>query len=150
MAKSGDTSEFWKRLTKARQRKNLSMDQGDIAKELELYQSAVTKWKTGKGLPILANAIKLALASDVCVEWLLTGRPPEHCGLGVDAELAKLVAIWDTLLPETAKEIVAYAVYRQSIQGTDPPAGASSAEIRLHKRKDARRGTHDHHKPGAD
>lgn len=135
MAKSGDTSEFWKRLTKARLRKTLSMDQGDVAKELGVYQSAVTKWKTGKSLPTLANAIKLATDAEVCVDWLLTGRLPERPGLCVDAELAKLMAIWDALQPETAKEIVAYANYRRSIEGGDQPANSSNAEIRL-KRKD--------------
>lgn len=116
MGKNGPTSEFWKRLTNARDEARLSRDQEAIAKELGVWQSAVTKWKTGKGLPTLSKAIEIANRADVCVEWLLTGRGPRRPGAVDDPKLARLIGLWDKLLPETADEVLSFAIFKRASQ----------------------------------
>lgn len=139
MAKPGKTSDFWMRLARARERKGLTMDQQAIAKELGIFQSAVTKWKTGLGLPKLATAIKLATGAGVCVDWLLTGRPPELPGAQVDPELTRLLGFWEKLSEDLKKEIVGFAVFKRSTTASVPLEKLKEVEEKF-ARKDVTRG----------
>lgn len=114
VSKPGKTSDFWKRLARARERRGLSMDQKAIAKEFHVYQSAVTKWKTGLGLPKLDTVRKLAVSAGVCVDWLLTNRAPEFPGGAPDPEMAQLLQFWGDLSDELKRAVVGYAVYSQT------------------------------------
>jgi transcriptional regulator with XRE-family HTH domain len=122
VGKMGKTSDFWRRLERARDRRGLSMDQKAIAKELRVYQSAVTKWKTGLSLPTLAKAIKLAIDAGVCVDWLLTGRQPEFPGGVADPEMGKLLEVWPDLSGELKRGVVAYAAFSRTGVLLLPPA----------------------------
>lgn len=77
MARNGETGEFWKRLTQARTTCNppKSMVQADIAKDYGVAgQSTVTKWKTDKGMPHYKVVKKIALDTNVNINWLLAGQ----------------------------------------------------------------------------
>jgi len=90
------------------------MDQKAIAKELHVYQSAVTKWKTGLSLPKITTVRKLAISSGVCVDWLLTSREPEFPGGAPDAHMAQLLQIWGNFSDEMKHAVVGYAFYSQT------------------------------------
>ena len=124
MGKPVETSPFWLRLTEARTLRGLSMDQQVIARELNVYQSAVTKWKTGKGLPTLDRCIELAVTARVCVEWLLTGRAPKYPAGAGDAEFDSLMAAWDQLSTSAKREVVSFAIFH--VRGLDRPADSRS------------------------
>lgn len=119
-----ETSAFWLRLTEARAARSLSMDQQVIAKELGVYQSAVTKWNTGKGLPTLDRCIQLARDAKVCVEWLLTGRAPKRPAGAGDAEFDVLMQAWDQLSTEAKREVVNFAKFH--VRALDRPADSRS------------------------
>lgn len=81
MPKRANTTDFWKRLTLARETCNppKSMRQADIAKEYDAaYQSTVTKWKTGgpngDSMPEPDKVLKMALDCNVNVNWLWAGQ----------------------------------------------------------------------------
>lgn len=116
MARSAPTSDFWKRLSESRQAAGLSNDQEAIAKELDVWQSAVTKWKTGKGLPTLSKAIEIANKAGVCVDWLLTGRGQRNVGNTDDPRLAKLLSFWNQLPVEIAEEVLSFATFKRTTQ----------------------------------
>lgn len=77
MARNGETSEFWKRLTLARTSCSppKSMVQEDIARDYRVAgQSTVTKWKTGKGKPTHDVLERMALDANVNINWLWAGQ----------------------------------------------------------------------------
>ena len=44
-----------------------------LAAELEVHESAITRWKENKEMS-LANAVALSAALDISLDWLLLGR----------------------------------------------------------------------------
>lgn len=79
----------------------LGLRQKDVAKSVGLYQSAVTKWKTGKGLPTTDNVRALANEAGVSFDWLMTGvgqmRPTPAAD---DPDLVALIRHWHALNTE--------------------------------------------------
>lgn len=54
----------------------------ELSKKLDKSNTTIWNWRNAIKLPSLDTAIDLANAFDVCVEWLLTGRGPQHPGNG--------------------------------------------------------------------
>lgn len=72
------------------------------AKIADVKQPSVSDWnKPGKG-PELENALKLATALGVCVEWLYTERGPKRPGVPLDNYAQQLWELWPHL-PEGEK-----------------------------------------------
>lgn len=62
------------RITAARER--LGWKKADLAKEIDVSDSAVNQWESGGTTPNSDNVQRLAVALDVPFEWLATGRGP--------------------------------------------------------------------------
>lgn len=123
MAKSAETSDFWRRLMQARRTasKPLGLRQEDVAKSVGAYQSAVTKWKTGKGLPTTANVRTLALEASVSFDWLLTGRGEMRSSSNDDPQLDRLLWHWNTLTPAGRRRVLHFAKLEHASQFTGDP-----------------------------
>lgn len=95
----------------------LSMRQEDIAKDVGLaFQSAVTKWKTGKGEPSFEVYCKLATQAGVAVEWLITGRGDMRPREATDPITAQVIEALDALKPEGKIEVLKAAITQQTLQ----------------------------------
>lgn len=118
----GNTSKgtFWDRLTDAVREAGKRPTQTVIAGLCGIKQGSVAEWKAGTSYPRLDNGLSLAVALNVCVEWLYTGRGPKRPP-PIDEEGQRLWLIWQTL-PEIEKaRVVSYAEGRQE-NGGDPTA----------------------------
>lgn len=127
MARSGDTSEFWMRLAKARQTQSppLSMRQEDLAKDYKVYQSAVTKWKTGKSMPQPELIRAMALKHNVAFEWLNSGRGDMRPPKATDVITLQVIEAMERLTPEAKVEVLKAAITQHALQ---MPAVAAQLE----------------------
>ena len=123
MAKSADTSDFWRRLIQARRTasKPLGLRQEDVAKSVRRYQSAVTKWKTGKGLPTTTNVRLLAAEAGVSFDWLLTGEGEMRPTVSDDPQLTRLLWHWEALTPAGRRRVLHFAKLEHASQFTGDP-----------------------------
>lgn len=113
------TQTFWDRLEEASRDVGLPSGLSDIGRELDVWPSAVQKWRDGTSLPAQKNLIKLAQTRGVNVEWLLTGRGPKLSENAMDASTRELLSIW-TKLPKDAQErLLRAAQYEKAVT---PPA----------------------------
>ena len=103
-------NSIFQRIVEAREEAGLDTTQVAIAKDLGLAQSSVHQWKEGKGLR-LSHALKIAEQTNVCVEWLFTGRPPKR-PIKSGSETARLLEILDRLPDEILQEVLNYAEFR--------------------------------------
>ncbi|MBA3486664.1 MAG: helix-turn-helix domain-containing protein [Lysobacter sp.] len=79
------------RIRRARNIANLT--QTKLADYAGVNRSAVAQWESVKGTsPSMAHLVQIAVAADVCFEWLATGRGP--CRPEDKFETAAL-AIWE-------------------------------------------------------
>lgn len=74
----------------------------DVAKELDIWPSAVTKYING-GYPSKKNINKLAIIRKVRSEWLLSGQGEMVAEEALDEETLELLRLW-RLLDESAKQ----------------------------------------------
>lgn len=125
MAKSAETSEFWRRLILARRTttKPLGLRQQDIAKSTGKRQSAVTKWKTGKNLPTTETVRVLADEAGVSFDWLMADqgemrKSPDN----PDPDLADLIRHWHALDTEGKQYLLRTAKLWHGSQFTGDPA----------------------------
>jgi transcriptional regulator with XRE-family HTH domain len=119
MPRHAETTEFWRRLTAARSSHNppLSMRQEDVARDAELsHQSAVTKWKTGKGVPSFETYRKLAIQANVTVDWLITGRGEMRPRPTIDPITQQVLTALDALNPTGKVEVLKAAITQQTLQ----------------------------------
>lgn len=119
MPKAAQTSEFWRRLTEARTScvPPLSMRQEDVAKDAGMsFQSAVTKWKTGKGEPSFEVYKDLAIQAGVTVDWLITGRGEMRPRPTPDLITTQIIQALDALPPPAKLEILKEAFTQQTLQ----------------------------------
>jgi len=68
---------IYERIIEARKDAGQDTSQTSIARDLGIFQSAVGKWKRGKGASH-KHMLWIAGTTGVCVEWLYTGRGPKH------------------------------------------------------------------------
>lgn len=114
------TETFWDRLEEASRDIGLPCGLSDIARELDIWPSAVQKWRDGDSLPYQKNLIALALVRGVNTEWLKTGRGDKLAEGKMDAGTRELLSIW-TKLPEGAQtRLLNAARYERSAANPAP------------------------------
>jgi hypothetical protein len=67
---SAPSQTFWDRLEEASNDVGLPSGLSDIARELDIWPSAVQKWRDGINFPAKKNLIVLAKNRGVNLEWL--------------------------------------------------------------------------------
>jgi hypothetical protein len=119
---------FWARLVESSRDVGLPYGLSDIARELDIYPSAVQKWRDGDSLPYEKNLITLAKARGVNTEWLKTGRGDKLATGTMDAGTRELLSIWMKLPEDARTRLLNSARYERSAnippdqgQLLDPP-----------------------------
>jgi len=112
---------FWDRLEESSRDVGLPCGLSDIGRELDLWPSAVQKWRDGVSLPAEKNLIALAMNRGVNTEWLKTGRGAKLAEGAMDAATRELLKIWMTLPPEARERLLGAARY-ESTPKNSPPA----------------------------
>ena len=100
--KKTNRGSFWERLQKASEFSGVSCDPVDVAKELDIWPSAVTKYIDG-GYPSKENINKLAIKRKVRSEWLLSGQGEMVAEEALDEETLELLRLW-RVLDDSAKQ----------------------------------------------
>lgn len=119
---------FWTRLEEASRDVGLPYGLSDIGRELDIWPSAVQKWRDGTSLPYEKNLILLATNRGVNTEWLKTGRGDKLAKGAMDSGTRELLTIWAKLPAEAQLRLLGAARYeRNVITAPEPPAppGAS-------------------------
>ena len=93
------------RIIEARKSAGKEITQISIAKDLGIFQSAVGKWKAGKGASH-THMLRIAKSTGVCVEWLYTGRGPKN---PTNPETVDLIADLDALSPSDRAAVIRFA-----------------------------------------
>lgn len=121
VSKDAAPPTFWDRLEEASRDLGLPSGLSDIARELDIWPSAVQKWRDGVNYPAKKNIITLARNRGVNVEWLETGRGPKLAEGEMDAATRELLAIW-LKLPEEAQARLLHAARYERTATSVPPA----------------------------
>lgn len=124
MARNSPPQSFWDRLVEASEDLGLPCGLSDIARELDLWPSAVQKWKDNTSLPAQKNLIALAMNRGVNTEWLQTGRGAKLSESAMDAATRELLAIWTKLNDEAQGRLLTAARYERT--ATSEPAESKS------------------------
>lgn len=118
--KNTPQQNFWERLEEASRDVGLPYGLSDIGRELDLWPSAIQKWRDGLNYPGQQNLINLAKNRGVNTEWLLTGRGPKLAESAMDAATRELLQIWNAL-PDSAQERLLHAArYERTITPGSP------------------------------
>lgn len=113
-------ASFWDRLESASQAVGLSYGLSDIGRELDVWPSAVQKWRDGVSLPSRTNMIALARNRGVNLEWLWTGRGPRLAENEMDASTREFLAIWNALPREARDRLLGAARYEKNVSLPSP------------------------------
>lgn len=111
---------FWDRLEESSQDIGLPCGLSDIGRELDVWPSAVQKWRDGVGLPGQRNLIKLAMNRGVNTEWLKTGRGPKLSEDAMDAATREFLKIWTKLDKDAQERLLSAARYEKSARQPPP------------------------------
>lgn len=111
-----DQSEFWDRLEEASRDVGLPCGLSDIGRELDLWPSAVQKWRDGLNYPGQKNLNQLAINRGVNTEWLKTGRGPKLAEGAMDSSTRELLKLWTSLPPEARDRLLGAARYEHTVQ----------------------------------
>lgn len=115
---------FWERLEEASRDVGLPSGLSDIGRELDIWPSAVKKWRDGLGLPGEKNIIDLAMHRGVNVEWLKTGRGQKLAEGAMDQGTRELLKLWQGLPDEARARLLSAARYEGTVNPpplTTPP-----------------------------
>ena len=96
--------------------------QNEIARICNISQPSVSDWRTSD--PTLENAKALALALNVCVEWLYTERGPKRPG-PPDPVAEQLWSLWQGLSDVDRDAVLAYATGRRDKSNESDPTDAT-------------------------
>lgn len=110
-----DQSEFWDRLEEASRDVGLPCGLSDIGRELDLWPSAVQKWRDGLNYPGQKNLNQLAINRGVNTEWLKTGRGPKLAESAMDSNTREFLKLWTSLPPEARDRLLGAARYEQAV-----------------------------------
>lgn len=110
---------FWERLVQASNDVGLPSGFSDIGRELDIWPSAVQKWRDGLNLPARTRLQILARNRGVNVEWLETGRGEKLSRGAMDAATRELLSIW-TKLPEEAQQRILHAAKYEKVIAAPP------------------------------
>ena len=114
--------DFYDRLKTAFDVAGLDSSQSAIARHVGIGQSAVARWASGGGYPTLDKCIRIALLTNVRIEWLLTGRGVMRGkGDDMDAMTQSLLSAWSQLPAQTKREILEFIEFRASKAASGPP-----------------------------
>lgn len=111
-----DQSEFWDRLEEASRDVGLPYGLSDIGRELDLWPSAVQKWRDGLNYPGQKNLNQLAINRGVNTEWLKTGRGPKQAEGAMDTNTRELLKLWTSLPAEARDRLLGAARYEHTVQ----------------------------------
>jgi hypothetical protein len=120
--KQSKSTDFWMRLSQASAacQPPISMRQKDLAAECKVYQSAVTKWKTGgddgKTKPRPAIIEALAKKRNVTFEWLNSGQGQMRPVEGVDRVTQLILDALRPLNEQSKREVLIAAYGQQQLQ----------------------------------
>jgi hypothetical protein len=106
---------FWDRLEEASQDVGLPCGLSDIGRELDVWPSAVKKWRDGIGMPGQKNLTTLAMNRGVNTEWLKTGRGPKLSEDAMDAATRELLSIWTKLDKDAQERLLQAAKYEKRV-----------------------------------
>lgn len=109
-------SEFWDRLEESSCDVGLPCGLSDIARELDLWPSAVQKWRDGLNYPGQKNLNQLAINRGVNTEWLKTGRGPKLAEGAMDSSTREFLKLWTSLPPEARDRLLGAARYEHAVQ----------------------------------
>lgn len=112
---------FWERLQKASEFSGVSSDPTDIAKELDIWPSAVTKYIDG-GYPSKKNINRLAIKRKVRSEWLLSGQGEMVAEEALDEETLELLRLW-RVLDDSAKQRMLISLRHEFNSSVDVSTG---------------------------
>lgn len=112
---------FWERLEESSQDVGLPCGLSDIARELDIWPSAVQKWQDGIGLPAQKNTIQLAKNRGVKFDWLLYGVGPKLAESAMDAATRELLALWNSLPQDAQERLLHAARYERAITPPEKP-----------------------------
>ena len=121
-----DPHKLWDRLEEASRDVGLPCGLSDIGRELDIWPSAVQKWRDGLNYPAKKNLITLAQNRGINVEWLETGRGQKLAEGAMDAATRELLSIWTQLPTEARERLLAAAQYEKRAQ-PEPPGPSSAA-----------------------
>lgn len=128
---SAPNQTFWDRLEEASADVGLPSGLSDIARELDIWPSAVQKWRDGINFPAKKNLIVLAKNRGVNLEWLETGRGPKQAEGAMDAATRELLSIWNKLPQDAQERLLHAARYEKTVTApNDPPAKAGTPPSR--------------------
>lgn len=113
----GRTS-FWNRLCEVSREKGLEPSPAGIARELDIWPSAVTKWVAGTGLPTQQRLVQLAVRRGVHTEWLLSGQGEKYVR-PADPVSRDMWELWAQLKETPRRRLLSAARYELSIQSAD-------------------------------
>jgi hypothetical protein len=135
MAKA-PSETFWDRLEESSQDLGLPCGLSDIGRELDIWASAVQKWRDGLGLPGQKNLIALAVNRGVNTEWLKTGRGPKLSEDAMDAATREFLSIWTKLDKDARDRLLQAANYekRASVPTDSPTSPTTPGRPRLPSR----------------
>lgn len=109
---------FWERLEEASRDVGLPCGLSDIGRELDIWPSAVQKWRDGVNHPGQTNLITLAINRGVNTEWLKTGRGPKQAESAMDANTREFLKIWTSLPVEAQQRLLGAAKYEKAVTDT--------------------------------
>lgn len=118
---------FWERLQKASEFAGVSCDPIDVAKELDVWPSAVTKYIDG-GYPSKENINRLAIFRKVRSEWLLSGQGEMVAEEALDDETLEALKLWRQL-DEQARQRILISL-RHELNATTQPSDRVSEEMK--------------------
>lgn len=121
---------FWDRLVEASRDVGLPSGFADIGRELDIWPSAVQKWRDGINFPARTRLQILARNRGVNVEWLETGRGEKLARGAMDAATRELLSIWTKLPPDAQQRLLHAANYEKlnaaKHQNKTPPTDLES------------------------
>lgn len=128
-------SSFWDRLIEASRDVGLPYGFADIGRELDIWPSAVQKWRDGVNFPARTRLQILASNRGVNVEWLETGRGEKLSRGAMDAATRELLSIWTKLTPDAQARLLHAAQYERNAAKQEenqqktptPPASSTPA-----------------------
>lgn len=89
-------------------RKSIKLTQQEVAKILNIAQTAVSKWELGQTIPDQAILPKIAELYNTTVDYLLTGKEPSI--LAPQEQKSEIEEIYEMLTPGERQLLKSYAL----------------------------------------
>ena len=121
VAQDTPTTTFWDRLEESSRDVGLPFGLSDIGRELDVWPSAVQKWRDGVSFPSRRNMIALAKHRGVNLEWLWHGGGPKLAESEMDSATRELLLIWSKLPEDAQRRLLDAARYERNVIPLPPP-----------------------------